>query len=211
MKLKRKCGNRAGFTLAETLLAVLILLLVSVIVATGIPVAKNAYEKVVLGANAQVLLSTTISALRDELGFARNVTAEGTTVTYYNAETGIKSQIAKDGDGKIVLKRAKGTMAIEDMDPRPLVSDAAATSDLYATYTGVAYSGGCVQFTGLRVCRKDSDVDLTGLSSTAPVQIRVFAPNVVSAGLIYEMTTTARASADPGTTDPGSETPAGGE
>ncbi len=209
MKLKRKCGNRAGFTLAETLLAVLILLLVSVIVATGIPVAKNAYEKVVLGANAQVLLSTTISALRDELGFARNpvVEADSVTITYYNAETGIKSQIAKDGDGKIVLKRAKGTMAT--MDPRPLVSDAAATGDLYATYTGVAYSGGCVQFTGLRVCRKDSDVDLTGLSST--VQIRVFAPNVVSAGLIYEMTTTAPASADPGTTDPGSETPAGGE
>ena len=55
-----------GFTLAETLLAVLILLMVSSIVAAGIPSARRAYEKVVLASNAEVLLSTTITTLRHE-------------------------------------------------------------------------------------------------------------------------------------------------
>ena len=58
MKRKRKLRSNKGFTLAETLLAVLILLLVSTIVATGIPAARNAYEKVVEASNAQAVLAT---------------------------------------------------------------------------------------------------------------------------------------------------------
>ena len=45
MRIKEKLKNRSGFTLAETLLAVLILLLVSVIVANGIPVARDHRRK----------------------------------------------------------------------------------------------------------------------------------------------------------------------
>ena len=60
-RIRKKLHSSKAFTLAETLLAVLILLMVSTIVATGIPVARNAYEKVVLASNAEVLLSTTIS------------------------------------------------------------------------------------------------------------------------------------------------------
>lgn len=79
----------SGFTLAETLLAVLILLMVSVIVATGIPAAKNAYEKVVLASNADALLSTTISSLRNELGAAKIIKPESggrptTYISYYS-------------------------------------------------------------------------------------------------------------------------------
>ena len=46
-RIIRKLRSNDAFTLAETLLAILILLMVSAIVAAGIPVAKNAYEKVV--------------------------------------------------------------------------------------------------------------------------------------------------------------------
>ena len=58
MKRLNKLKRKSGFTLAETLLAVLILLPVSGIVETGIHVARNIYQKVVIGANAQALLST---------------------------------------------------------------------------------------------------------------------------------------------------------
>ncbi len=67
-RMRKKLDTVRGFTLAETLLAVLIMLLVSTIVVAGIPAAKSAYENVVLASNAEVLLSTTISALRNELG-----------------------------------------------------------------------------------------------------------------------------------------------
>lgn len=92
-KIKRRA---AGFTLAETLLAVLILLLVSSIVAMGIPVAKQAFEKVTLAGNAELLLSTAVSTLRDELGTAWDVQAGEAPdggVIYYSADTGNRSRL----------------------------------------------------------------------------------------------------------------------
>lgn len=95
MRCLHKIKGRAGFTLAETLLAILILLLVSGIVATGVPVAKNVYEKVVLSANAQVMLSTAISKLRDELGTAWNVNVNDAAdeIVYFSADTGAQSKL----------------------------------------------------------------------------------------------------------------------
>ena len=54
-----------GFSLAETLMAVLILLMVTSVVATGIPAAANAYFKAVDASHAQVLLSTTMISLSE--------------------------------------------------------------------------------------------------------------------------------------------------
>lgn len=111
--VKRRIKDGSGFSLAETLLAVLILLLVSLIVANGVPAVTRAYENVVIGANAKTLLSTAISALRDELATAKDVTvgSDGTTITYYSADIGATSKIyleraneveegAGDGAGK---------------------------------------------------------------------------------------------------------------
>ena len=54
----KRLNSRTGFTLAEVLITVLILLMITAVVAGGMPVAANAYYKVVDAANAQVLLST---------------------------------------------------------------------------------------------------------------------------------------------------------
>ena len=115
MKARRKLKCQGGFTLAETLLAVLILMLVSVIVATGMPAARNAYEKVIVASNAQALLSTAATALRDELGTAWDVKiddsaaktlngADGTYVTYYSANTGGLSKLSVNTDNGIMLQ-----------------------------------------------------------------------------------------------------------
>lgn len=93
----RKLRSESGFTLAETLLAVFIMLLVSVIVSTGMPAAMNAYRKVVLAANAKTMLSTAVTALHDEISTAWKVenSADNQSLTYFNASTGAKSMIAK--------------------------------------------------------------------------------------------------------------------
>ena len=96
MKARKKLNSRAGFTLAETLLAVLILLLVSTIVATGMPVARTAYEKVVLTSNAETLLTTAVSALRNELGTAWKVESTANGVTYFSASTGARAELSID-------------------------------------------------------------------------------------------------------------------
>ncbi len=80
--------SKAGFTIVEMLMTTLILLMVTAIVAAGIPVAVNAYEKVLDAANAQLLLSTTISRMQEELSTAVEVwtktESSQTTVTHYS-------------------------------------------------------------------------------------------------------------------------------
>ena len=103
-----KKANRSGFSLVEALVAIMILLMVGIIVAAGYPVAQDAYNKVVLASNAEVLLSTAVSTLRNELGTAQDIEISfgdepgditgnlttGDTITYYNTTRGAGSRIS---------------------------------------------------------------------------------------------------------------------
>jgi len=109
MYVKKKMKSQAGFTLAETLLAVLILLLVSTIVATGMPVARTAYEKVVLTSNADTLLATAVSALRNELGTAWKVESIENGVTYFSASTGTRAELIVEKSAIKLLDYAAAT------------------------------------------------------------------------------------------------------
>lgn len=181
-RIRRKLHSNKAFTLAETLLAVLILLMVSAIVATGIPVARNAYEKVVLASNAEVLLSTTISTLRNELGTAMDVdipggttdnnVKSGTEITYYNSARGSSSKISMASGGTdIQFQRYYSADGLsKGSDPVNLISDKTATNDLHVTYSGVEYDQktGIVTFSNLDVKR-----DSTVLASREELSIRV--------------------------------------
>ena len=91
--MTQKLKNNAGFTLAETLITVLILLMVSSVVAGGVPAAVNAYQKAVDAANSQVLLSTTVNALRSELSTAWGVSADNHELIYYSVRTGARTKL----------------------------------------------------------------------------------------------------------------------
>ena len=99
-RLIQKLKNTAGFTLAETLLTVVILLLASGIVANGMPAAVNAYRNAIDAANAQVLLSAAVNALRGELSTARDVKVsdDKKTIIYTDAETGSRMKICLGKD-----------------------------------------------------------------------------------------------------------------
>lgn len=115
MKIKRKVKSQSGLTLAETLVAVLILLLVSTIVVQGIPVAKNAYEKVVVAANAKVMLTTAITALRNELSTAqRIVQIDNTSITYYSSNRGADSKIYLSSGTGVDSNYKVGTIMLQE-------------------------------------------------------------------------------------------------
>ncbi len=100
-KLKK---NRGGFSLAETLIAILILLMVSAIVGGAIPTASTVYKKTVDAANAQILLSTTLTELRDELSTASNITvSDDTTVSYRNGSGYWQIVLVKEGSNIIPI------------------------------------------------------------------------------------------------------------
>ena len=179
-KTKRKLHINKGFTLAETLLAVLILLLVSTIVAAGIPAAKSAYENVVLASNAEVLLSTTISTLRNELGTAMDVDIPGETgdiksgnsITYYNSTRGSTSKISMEtGDSDIRFQRYYSAEGLSiGSASENLISSKIATGDLHVSYSSVAYNTktGVVTFSDLAVKR-----DTTTIAARNTLSIRV--------------------------------------
>ena len=182
MRAKDKLRSQNGFTLAETMLAVLILLLVSVIVATGMPAAKNAYEKIVVASNAQALLSTAATSLRNELGTAWNViidddTAitkagkEGTFVTYNSANTGGLSKIAIAPDIGITLQEYKQVNVFNVMDGNFLNNNEDSSlletqsRSLVSEKTGSGDSSGKLKVTYESVLYKDDCVVFSKLSA----------------------------------------------
>ncbi len=175
-QIVRKLKREAGFTFTETLVAVVILVMVS---ATALPAAMNAYRNAVDAANAQVLLSTTVNALRDELSTAWDVqTSDGTTITYKSADTGDKSVITIQ-DKTIMLQEYAPEEGIhwlpegerKTTEIRPLVSAAMrqttrnGSDHMHVTYTGAVYANGYVTITGLAV-ERDEGVKIAKMPET---------------------------------------------
>ncbi|MCR5294086.1 MAG: hypothetical protein K6E30_02770 [Lachnospiraceae bacterium] len=185
-RIIEKLRSSRGVTLMEQMVAVALLVMVSSLLAAGIPVAISAYNKVVKTANAQVLLSTTITELRDELGMACEVYKCGENGSENPAQHII---FRKEGTGKIrisydaastgnqgiqyaYLDNDEKAMKILDGDvsvnPRLLVSDAAA-ANLHAAFDSISYDAdaGTISVRGLMVYDKDAKavlkekVDLT--------------------------------------------------
>lgn len=175
--LKKKIRGSRGFTLAEALTAILIMLMASSIVVAGIPAARSAYEKVVIASNAEVLLSTTITTLRNELAAASEIAndtdssgnADEKTLLYLNRQTGVFSKIYTDtaGDQPVVMLQR---YIDPDGDPkqdapaaRQLISKEASTADLYVTFDEVSFdkNSGIITFTNLSVMRISTGKALT--------------------------------------------------
>lgn len=97
------CRAAQGFTLVETLLALLIVALLTGMVAAGVPAAINAYKNIVDVSNAQLALSTTTSALRDELGLAVDVKTSSNGTAFYQVSNGRWVMIDNGGADSVGL------------------------------------------------------------------------------------------------------------
>ena len=173
-KASAKFKDSRGFSLAEMLMAVLILLLVSGIVATGMPAATNAYNKVILGANAKTMLSTAITALHDELGTAWQVenSTDHKSLTYFNGSTGAKSIISSGENLAITIQdyvSLSDDLIHDDSiakqgTPHELVSGASYAPKMYVTFKTISYSDGIVTITGLKVCKTTDNAELAAFA-----------------------------------------------
>ncbi len=165
MKMKAHKKNRGGFTLAETLMALMILLIVSSIVVAGLPAATTALRNAVDASHGHVLLSTTMTSLRDELSMSKDIVWDdaGKRITYVDS-SGIKCELRANGkdseeghvDGIFLKKVASpsGTGSSQVTFDRLLVSDKAATAGLYTTFSNASFENGIVRIENLRVCRR---------------------------------------------------------
>lgn len=200
-QLRKKLKSRSGFSLAEMLMATAIMLLASAVMVAGIPAARSAFENILLGANAQAMLSTTVATLRDELGGAWDVNlvnGDNTAITYFSADTGTVSGIhidkTKKGDGKTILLSRSNS--VDDVflnennvyveAPHPLLVEGAAdTGSLYVTYGTVSLSksdkdsavNDLVTFNNLQVFRTKSD-SANPLAKLDSLVIRLYTANI---------------------------------
>ncbi len=175
-KRRHRLYSQSGFSLAETLVALIIILLVSSIIAAGMPAAQKALVNVRESANAQVFLSTTLTELRNELSTASDIKVNGNSVTYVNPVTGnSKIELDSTTNGRFTITtymdlNANGTLS--GGVSRPLVSDAAKTETLSlnfnsnAPFPAAAYNMGdsCITVTGFGV-----QSSLTGNASLASI------------------------------------------
>lgn len=157
----KKTRKNAGFSLGETLIAILILLMVSAIVAGAIPTASHVYAKTVDAANAQVLLSTTMTVLRDELGTATDVEkTDSTTLTYNKGSRSIA--YTEDPAGIWLRYKRKDAEGNDVTESLLLVSQKAATKDMVVSYTGVTVDEETITFSGLQVTKAGYEKALAG-------------------------------------------------
>ncbi|MEG0924791.1 MAG: hypothetical protein RSD90_03440 [Anaerovoracaceae bacterium] len=130
MKKKRLTRQwaKSGFTISEMLMAVLILSLIIIIIGGGVVVVKNSYQTISLKAEAEVLISTTITKVTDEFRFAKNVES-GIGVAPASFESGnskYRMTFANKPDGIYTISTV-GNYEI------PLLTDKTMTSKLIPT------------------------------------------------------------------------------
>lgn len=141
-----RLGNKRGFTLAEMLMVVLILMLAGSIATVGIRSAANSYKKVVDSANAQMLLSTTVSSLRRELAMASASNSGGATITYTNGDLGYEMTLCNDVNKGI--SRQWTDTATRDY---ALVTEKAATKGMISSFSSITYANGIFTVSNLKI------------------------------------------------------------
>lgn len=163
---RNKINNRKAFTLAETLVAIIIMLLVTSIVTAGMPAAKTAYEKIIMSSNAEVLMSTAIYALRNEMTVARDIEiANDGTIKYISGTYGSASEISIDDSKGIMYQRYAKPTVISGNKPKEgkverLVSKSASDGLIIKYGTGEkkpVKSDGYITFKNLTVYNKKGD------------------------------------------------------
>lgn len=165
-----KHRSRSGFTLAETLVAMLLMSFVGLIVTGGIAMSARVYGRIVERSNAELLLSTTLLELRDQLDRVNEVQLSGTTLASYRESTSNWKKLSLSQG--IFVTEYKGYSVTgassKSFSPQPLVTDEAAGKSLYATYTSITYENGNFVITGLKVCKKDTTTALAWLDRNKP-------------------------------------------
>lgn len=188
-KAIKKLKSNIGFTLSETLITVLILVMVAGVVAEGVPAAVRAFGKAVEAANTQMALSTTVNALRSELATAWSVDCKSNEIFYISSKTGAKTKIYRDSSDNNIIKvqdflnYESETEHAPDAEPHALVSESAVTKDLLVTFGSVAWDQNSegkedksvLVFSDLKVIKNDetADENAAELANVDKLYIRV--------------------------------------
>ena len=113
--------SQKGFSLTELLVTLVLVGLITTAVAGGISMVARSYTKVVDRADAEQLLSTTVSRITDELSFAEPYSAtkpvnapDGKTVEFVSGLTGMRVRITSGGNAESGAEGSSEGAAADD-------------------------------------------------------------------------------------------------
>ena len=154
--IRAKLRSVSGLSFAEILVTTLILLLVTEIVADGLPAVIRLYRQTVDIANAEAYLSTTMIALRSKLSLSNEVTRDGKTA-YFDPAYGYYN-ITNSADG---IQVEYLDIKMNPRTPRmsqPLIPEVRNdTSILISGFDNITYNNGSFTITGLKVEKQNSE------------------------------------------------------
>ena len=99
--MRKKLSSGSGLTLVEMLAAVVILILLGLLLNTGLQMAMSTYRAIVAQSEVELLLSTAVDALADDLRYARDVSGSGGSFTYTSDSFGANTDLTLD-NGQIM-------------------------------------------------------------------------------------------------------------
>lgn len=107
MKILRKLKGRGGFSLAEMLVAMAILTMMSMVACMGISTALQDRAKAITVADAQAVASTAAQAVSDQVRYGQIVNVEADYIELTSSTYGSKVKLCLDG-GRLVARNASG-------------------------------------------------------------------------------------------------------
>ena len=136
-------------------------------------------------ANAQVLISTTVNALRGELSTAKDVHLNGNDVIYISPDTGSKTKLYLASDDHTIMvqdflkydESGPQTQGEKPVEARKLVSDKTVTDTLQISYSSVNWNTDdkkeVLQFNGITVTKDDTEIVTIDSLYIRPFQKRI--------------------------------------
>lgn len=107
MRILRKLKGRRGFSLAEMLVAMAILTMMSMVACMGITTALQDRAKAITVADAQSVASTAAQAVSDQVRYGQIVKVESDYIELTSNTYGSKVKLCLDG-GRLVAQNASG-------------------------------------------------------------------------------------------------------
>ena len=102
--LFRKLKGRGGFSLAECLVALLILSMMSMVACMGISVAAQERVKAITVANAQTVASTAAQAVADQIRYGQIIQVEDQAIVLESSTYGAQVRLELDDQGRLMVR-----------------------------------------------------------------------------------------------------------
>ena len=105
--MRKKLREEAGLTLMELMAATMILTLLVMILGSGLQMVLNTYETMIAHSETEILLSTAVDTLADDLRYAWEVgdsNDENVSFIYNSDSYGNETQLRLSDDGKLMAE-----------------------------------------------------------------------------------------------------------